>query len=1080
MQDEAYIETPDIVTRGRRWSLWIFGTASVAVIALVGVAYWQRITIADRFVRDQIEKYGVQVSYKIKDVGIRTQRIEDLVIGDPKNPDLTAKAAEIDLSINFYGATLREVRATGVHLNGKYDGQKLSFGALDKFSDPARKEPFEIPDIALTLKDATLRLETPYGRIGAAINGRGLLRQRFSGNIAINAPSFLYKDCLLSNAEFDGQYIFYAKQPNLIGPLTAEKLLCKKSNLEVTGAVLESDVRLSQKLDRWIGDINFSAKNVQTKTLALSMPRGEIQFDGGRERTNFDARLNGGGYRGSALVVRNVELSATGRAEMTDSGVSISARGDAEITGSTLNKSFLAGVGGLAAKGRDTPVGPLLAQLVPAARDAAASFDADMRYDGNFGTDGKALLIVNGLSLRSRSGARLNQSGILQFKGSKAGFALASPVSFALSGGGLPTAKVALQQGRGNQWAGELALAEYSGGGASLALPKLNFAGSSGGLWNFDGRAMLTGPLQDGYVKGLNLPIDARWDGRNISLYQTCQTVAFDGIKYADFTLGKQSVRMCPNDSNSIFQSGGGSPRLSANIPDFVFNGSYAGQKVKAKSGNVRFNLDKGFTATNIDAEYGNSPIHVRAPTLQFNFGKGFTTKNVQVKIGQSKSQTVFNVANVQGRFDRGALFGTLDGANGQIANVPLILSNAEGNWSYRNGTLGMNGSLQVSDKEQVDRFLPLNVPDAAIILRNGLITAQGSLIEPSTQRKLSGVDIRHMLSSGSGGAVLAVDNLRFDKTLQPVMITPITKGVIADVIGTVNGTGYINWTPNSVKSNGKFSTESLDASAGFGPVEQLTTEIEFTDLLAFETGPGQLANIGSVNPGIRALAGKIRYQLLPGKKIGIEGGRWPFAGGELILEPTVLDFGVEAERRLTFRVEGMDAAIFLQQYEFDNMQVSGIFDGTLPMIFNQQGGRIDGGKLVSRSGGGELSYLGEISYKDMGVFANFAFQALRSIRYNELSIDINGDLGGEIITEVSFSGVQQGTGAKRNFITRQLANLPIQFNVRISAQFLQLIGSIRGIYDKEFAKERYVEDRIEKAIEASKKQTDENEQKDE
>jgi translocation and assembly module TamB len=194
---------------------------------------------------------------------------------------------------------------------------------------------------------------------------------------------------------------------------------------------------------------------------------------------------------------------------------------------------------------------------------------------------------------------------------------------------------------------------------------------------------------------------------------------------------------------------------------------------------------------------------------------------------------------------------------------------------------------------------------------------------------------------------------------------------------------------------------------------------------------------------------------LLPGQQVAIEAGRWPFAGGELILEPTILDFGIEKERRLTFRVVGVDAEKFLAGYDFQNLRVTGVFDGTLPMIFNQDGGRIVGGALISRPGGGEVSYLGELAYKDMGTFANFAFDALRSIRYSSLTIGVGGHLDGEIVTDISFTGLQQGSIAKRNFITKQLARIPIKFNVSVTAEFLKLIGSIRGLYDPSYAAER-------------------------
>jgi len=275
-------------------------------------------------------------------------------------------------------------------------------------------------------------------------------------------------------------------------------------------------------------------------------------------------------------------------------------------------------------------------------------------------------------------------------------------------------------------------------------------------------------------------------------------------------------------------------------------------------------------------------------------------------------------------------------------------------------------------------------------------------------------------------------------------------------VQGRLSGDGRIEWDGNGVKSRGRFSVTPTNLDAAFGPVDGLQTEIVFTDLLGMVTEPDQIARVRTVNPGIPAVDGVIRYQLLADQRVKIEEGRWPFHGGELILEPTIIDFDVEAKRQLTFRLVGLDAEKFLAGYDFQNMRVSGVFDGTLPMVFDQDGGRIVGGWLVSRPGGGELSYLGELSYKDMGVMANFAFEALRSIQFDEMQIGIDGNLGGELITEVRFRGLQQGSLARRNYITRQLAKLPIEFNVRMQAEFLSLIGNIRSIYDGDYAAQRF------------------------
>jgi hypothetical protein len=267
-----------------------------------------------------------------------------------------------------------------------------------------------------------------------------------------------------------------------------------------------------------------------------------------------------------------------------------------------------------------------------------------------------------------------------------------------------------------------------------------------------------------------------------------------------------------------------------------------------------------------------------------------------------------------------------------------------------------------------------------------------------------------------------------------------------------MSGTGRIDWdgSENGIRSTGTFRTNGMNLAAAFGPVTGLAGEIRFTDLLALETAPGQIVSLSEVNPGVAVFNGQVRYRLLPDYKMQVEGGEWPFAGGKLYLEPTILDFSEEAERRLQFTVEGIDAAQFLTQFDFENMTATGVFDGKLPMIFDQDGGRIVGGYLVAREGGGTLAYVGELTYEDMGTMANYAFEALKSIKYRNLTIGMNGEIDGEIITEVKFDGLQQGEDASRNFITKQLARIPIQFNVRIQAPFMQLMSSVKSYYEPE------------------------------
>ncbi len=1010
---------------GARWKRRIFGAVTLLLIGLLLFAWSQRNSIADRFVQNAFAARGIKASYKIDTVGFRTQRIRDLVIGDPARPDLTAKLVEIDVALNFSGANLRDVRADGVVLQGRYADGKLSFGELDKFTDPQSKEPFEWPDIAVNITNARARIDTPWGVVGAGLNGSGLLRNRFTANLALRSPRLALADCTATDMKFDGKLLLEWRAPHLIGPVSSSGVACPGSAFALTTPRLDADLKLSERLGAWKGQMAFTAKALNAPKVRLNDFGGTFSVDGSAKRTNFMLALAKGTLRSAPLTIGRLAMNAKGYAGLANGQIALSATGGARIIGGAFDRGTITGVRDIAAQTRDTPVGPLFARMAPALERAGDQFAASLDFDAFQDFQNRRGANIETFAFTSASGVQLRQNGRLALMSTPAGWQLNAPARLALSGKNLPSASLTLAQS-GRSWSGNLVIAPYAAGGASLAMSKFAFDGTLGGAWQFNGQARMSGPLPGGFVSGLNVPITGRYSAGTLSLYDNCQNVRFDALRVSRLALRGQTLRLCPD---------AGRPMLSVRNGNALFASNVAGFSV---TGNL-----------------GSTPVAARSAQIRFSLSEGFAARDVAIELGQADAPTKFSVATLNGRFGQDGATGTLANGAGQIGNIHLLMDDAAGNWRFADQILKLDGRLRVVDAAQVDRFKPMLVPDLLLTLENNVITAIGHVVEPTTGSRISDVDIRHDLGTTIGRALLAVDSLRFDKRLQPELLTPLVLGVVANVDGTVSGDGRIEWDGENVRSTGRVSTRGMNLAAAFGPVEGLSTDIVFSDLLGLETASGQIATIASVNPGIPAFDGKISYRLLPNQQVAIEAGRWPFAGGELVLDPTVLDFGVEAERRLTFRVIGVDAEKLLAGYDFQNLRVTGVFDGVLPMVFNQDGGRIVGGALVSHPGGGEVSYLGELAYKDMGVFANYAFNALRSIRYSTLTIGIAGELDGEIVTDISFTGLQQGTLAKRNFITRQLARIPIKFNVSVTAEFLKLIGSIRGLYDANYAADR-------------------------
>jgi hypothetical protein len=354
-----------------------------------------------------------------------------------------------------------------------------------------------------------------------------------------------------------------------------------------------------------------------------------------------------------------------------------------------------------------------------------------------------------------------------------------------------------------------------------------------------------------------------------------------------------------------------------------------------------------------------------------------------------------------------------------------------------------------VSDRNPDPRFYPLRTNDLKLTVANDYVRASGGLHHPETGTLVTNVSIEHTLSTGAGHAVLEVPGLTFGPGLQPAELTRLTEGVIALVNGTIRGQGRIDWnSAGKVTSSGDFSTANLDLAAPFGPVTGLSGNIHFSDLLGLTTPPGQVVTVKSINPGILVENGIIRYQLLPNQLVRIERGEWPFMGGRLILHETVLNFGRPAAKRLTFEVVGLDAHTFIQTLGFKELDATGTFDGVLPMIFDESGGRIVGGRLDSRPGGGSLAYNGVVNKADLGTMGNIAFNALRDLRFKSMIIRLDGDLAGEFTTRLAIEGVGLGQTTTQKLIRSLLSKIPLKLNVTISGPFRALIATAKSFND--------------------------------
>lgn len=1024
------------VSSARKWR-WLLFVFVVLLAVLLGVLWSQRTPIAQHFVEQELAARNVRASYSVDQISLRTQRIENLVLGNPAHPDLTAQSVEIDIA---YGALIPRVgaiRARGVRLYGQLTDAGVKLGELDKFRDTSSTSPFSMPDIDMTVDDARMRLETPAGPVGIVLNGRGNLRSGFTGLMAMLIRDTAADGCRTPSASAYLKIRMTNGSQRLTGPVRAASVRCGGGNdaIQVAQIAAHADVTLSSDLSGWNGDISGGAAVARASGVTFARPGVDIRFRGKAGQLRVDGSLMASAVRSG--VFRAGKSSVEGHWAWHGGGQA-DAQGRLAMTDvRAVNTAELRRMG---IEAGATPVGPLAIRLA----DGLSALQTGNRLTGQFilgqGAQGGTVLF-SALELAGARGSRIALSNDSSLGVSFPSGMWSLEGGLTSSGGGLPEIALRLQQVKDGGLAGQLFMQPYVAGSARLIAQNVRFTRDGGGHVHITGRLRLDGPLPDGFVRGLDMPLTARWGPRDLVVNPACAPLHFSALKIGSLRLDRAHLNGCPID----------------------------GGLVVLKNGTAAGGLALG--ATELSGRLGDSSVHFSAASARYDWSGGVALAGAKIRVGDGNAPVMLAAKSLTGRALPQGVGGEASGIDAQLGTVPLLARDGAAHWSFVRGTLALKGRTLVLDAARPARFNPLESPDFHLTLFKGTIRADGTLRLPGSDRTIATVRLAHRIGAGTGHADIRVDKLRFDSRLQPDEITHTALGVIANVSGSVDGSGRIAWSGDKVTSSGDFVTRGMNFAAAFGPVQGFSTHVHFTDLIELVTAPHQEMRIATVHPGVDVHDGVIHYALLPGQQVAIEDGHWPFSGGELILLPTIMDMSAEKPRHLTFRVLGLDAGTFIQTLELKNISATGTFDGLLPITFDARGGRIVGGILTARQFGmpplilsrvegvtipcdpnrlgGHLAYVGQVSNENLGRLGRLAFDALKDLQYKCLTILMDGALDGEVVTQVVFNGVNRGElSTVPKVVAKQFVGLPFIFNIKISAPFRGLISTAQSFID--------------------------------
>lgn len=1004
--------------RKARLALWGLGGLGAVVAGMLGGAWIWRVDLVRALIEQQLEQAHLPARYRIEEVGAGRLVLADVVLGDPRRPDATARRVVVDVGASGTSFSLASVGLEGVRLQGRWQDGHLSLGRLDPLLNSS-SGPSGLPNVELVLHDAQAHLETPAGAIILTAAGSGHFRDGFAGRLSLRAPLLHAQGCE-GSASLDGQLGTSGGRPHLTGPLDLTGFHCSNAGLSLPAARIAVDALGDKGLDggELLLDLAPARLAARVGTVQALSGHGRLTVRGARLAAGW--MLNGQGVTLPGLVARSmgVEGRISGEADLTH----VAAEGSFSGEGVAPDGATMATMTRWRNSTQGTMVAPLIARLGEGLQREGLASRLKGTWSMRRGTHGFSLVIPTARWSGPR--AHLEGSRLMVATGGITG-------NLSLVGDDLPRMNIRVAPMRGGQSA-DITVAPWQTDGAAITVPALRVARHDGRV-EMAGQVLVSGAVPGGSVRDLELPLVGDWSAKGgLVLGRACAPVRFGEITSGALELKSGEVGLCP----------------AAEAPG-------AGRVMLVVNGKA---IHWGVTtqALALDGTLSGEALHLTSGPLMLGERQA-DLRDLSLALGRGTEVTRAHLDHVTADLT-GPINGTIEGGVLTLAALPINISAVNSPWRWADGALLMDGgSLTMADRAAPALkggvapdalYEPLSGRDIHARLVNGVFSAQGQVRVLGSNRALGTVSLTQDLGTGNGKLDADIAALTFDKGLQPEDLSKLTRGMMADAAGTLSGDAHIAWNGGKITSVGHLSTQGFDFASAAGPVKGVRGQITFSNLLGLVTDGEQHVTVGSINPGIEADNGDVVFALQPGHVLHVAKAEWPFLDGRMWLEPFTLHLGVSEERHFNLDVEGISAARFLERMNMGNLSATGMFDGHLPLVFDDKGGHVVGGSLVSRAPGGTVAYVGALTYKNLSPMANYAFKALRDMRYQGMRIDMNGDLAGELVSRVELRGISQGRAASRNIVTRQIARLPIQFNVNVRAPFYSLIGSVRSLYD--------------------------------
>ncbi|ADM10604.1 hypothetical protein PB2503_12834 [Parvularcula bermudensis HTCC2503] len=301
-----------------------------------------------------------------------------------------------------------------------------------------------------------------------------------------------------------------------------------------------------------------------------------------------------------------------------------------------------------------------------------------------------------------------------------------------------------------------------------------------------------------------------------------------------------------------------------------------------------------------------------------------------------------------------------------------------------------------------------------------------------------------HRLAGNQGRADFSSGPLRFEPSgLQPAGLVPALSGIIGPTTGTATVTAGAAWG-DGLRTNAEVSLDRLTFQ-GPGVAVKSTRDVNgvlvFDQLFPPRTPETQTLKIGMLD--IYALdleEGEVSFRLPGDQSVIVERAVFPWFGGAVSVEESRLAF--DGSARAVLKASDLDLGLILAFADIEGLTGTGRLSGTLPLDIERLNVRLDDGVLRSTEPG-TIRYSGPAqSLGDTNRSARLAFDVLENLRYDALSVRLNGPLDGDVDFNFSFEGL--GDIRIDDPRVREEVTTPVKLNAAIEVPLLSLIEQAR------------------------------------